>query len=244
MDATTLEALTFAHQRRMQRLSERAEKKIERLWLRFGTPDVSSVEYAQFLGAARQVIVEGRTEAAAAAERFYGAVRNLAGETDPYEWVSRAPLRPGEFAYLSQRLSQAGPVAVQRRILTGLDLGEAVRRSLSAVTGTSGQYVQYASRGSIMQTAASDSRTVEGRYYRIAHAGCCAICGLAASRGAVYRSDKRKYHTYCRCDVAPAFAEARGPVGIGAKAAEMYAEMDGTSFAKFEELWEAGGRGA
>ncbi|MBA3907101.1 MAG: hypothetical protein H0X35_10520 [Pseudonocardiales bacterium] len=240
----TVESLANAHQRAMQRLSEQAEREIERLWRRYGTPNVSSVEYAQFLGASRNVIARSRQRAADAAETFYERVRWLAGETDPYEWVSRAALTPGEGAFLTQRLTEAGPLAVQKRILAGLDLGEAVNRSVSGVAGTSGQYVQYASRGSIMQTAARDSRTVAGRYYRIAHAGCCAICGIAASRGAVYRTDKRRYHTYCRCDVAPAFEGSRGPVGIGAKAAAMYSEMKGSSLAKFEELWEAGGRGA
>jgi hypothetical protein len=240
----TVESLANAHQRAMQRLSEQAERDIERLWLRYGTPDPSSVEYAQFLGSARNVIATARARAAASAERFYAAVRSLAGEMDPYEWISRAALTPGEAAYLTQRLTEAGPVAVQKRLLAGMDLPDAIKGSTSGVSGTSGQYVQYASRGSIMQTAARDPRTVAGRYYRIAHGGCCAICGLAASRGAVYRTDKRRYHTYCRCDVAPAFEGARGPVGIGAKAAAMYADMKGSSFAKFEELWEAGGRGA
>lgn len=241
---TTVETLAEAHQRRIQRLAEQAERRIARLWRRYGSPSVTSVEHAQFLGASRQVIAEQRRRAADLAEQFYGAVRELAGEIEPYEWVSRAAITPGEGAYLTQRLTEGGPVAVQKRLLRGADLAEALKGSTASVTGTSGQYVQYASRGSIMQTAARDPRTVAGRYYRIAHAGCCAICGLAASRGAVYRTDKRKYHTFCRCDVAPAFEGARGPVGIGAKAATMYSEMKGSSFAKFEELWEAGGRGA
>lgn len=240
----TVESLAAAHQRKMQRLAEQAEQRIARLWRRYGSPSPSSVEHAQFLGASRQVIADQRRRAAAAAETFYDRVRVLAGEFEPYEWVSRATLTPGEGAFLTQRLTEGGPLAVQKRLLSGADLREALERSSASVTGTGGQYVQYASRGSIMQTAARDSRTVAGRYYRIAHAGCCAICGLAASRGAVYRTDKRKYHTFCRCDVAPAFEGARGPVGIGAKAASMYADMKGSSLAKFEELWEAGGRGA
>lgn len=241
---SSVETLADRHQKAMQRLAEQAERRIARLWRQYGSPSPTSVEHARFLGASRQVIAEQRRRAADAAESFYDRVRSLAGETDPYEWVSRAAITPGEGAYLTQRLTEGGPLAVQKRLLSGADLADALERSTASVTGTGGQYVQYASRGSIMQTAARDPRTVAGRYYRIAHAGCCAICGLAASRGAVYRTDKRKYHTFCRCDVAPAFEGSRGPVGIGAKAATMYSEMKGSSLAKFEELWEAGGRGA
>lgn len=240
----SLESLVDAHQRAMQRLAERAEREIAKLWRRYGTTDVASVEFSQFLGASRQIILSHRIAAADAAEVYYAAARELAGEIAPYEFVSRAALSASENAYLTQRLAEKGPQAALQRALSGLSPADAVRASKSGVTGISGQYVQYASRGSLMQTAARDPSTVEGRYFRVAHTGCCAICAIAAARGAVYRTDKRKYHTTCRCDVCPAFQGLRGPVGIGAKAAQTFKDMEGSSFAKFEELWEAGGRGA
>lgn len=240
----SLESLVNAHQRAMQRLAERAEREIAKLWLRYGTLDAASVEFAQFMGAARQVILVHRIAAAQRAEVFYATVRDLAGEVEPYEFVNRAYLSPSEMDFMTKRMIEHGTAAAQARVAMGANPADAIRASVNGVRGQSGQYVQYASRGSIMQTAGRDPRTVQGRYFRVAHVGCCSICAIAASRGAVYRTDKRRYHTFCRCDVCPAFQGMRGPVGIGAQAAKTFKDMEGSSFAEFEELWEAGGRGA
>jgi len=233
-----LESLVDQHQRAMERLATRAEREVAKLWRAHGTLDVSSVEYAQFLGGARRIIAGGRLSAADAAEVYYAAVRDLAGEFSAYEFVNAGGLSASENAYLAKRLTEAGPAAAAKRVIKGMGVAEAIAASTSGVTGTAGQYVHYASRSSVMRTAGRDPATVGGRYMRIAHAGCCAICGIAAARGAVYHTDKRQFHTTCRCEVCPAFKGTK-PVGVGAEAAELFESMDSSKFADFEAAWLA-----
>jgi hypothetical protein len=86
--------------------------------------------------------------------------------------------------------------------------GQSSSTVLSLMGGGVQKMVAGAGRATIDTNIARDR--VKVGYARIPQAGCCAFCGLLASRKAVYRSagsagEGKKFHTFCRCVVTPVF---------------------------------------
>lgn len=81
--------------------------------------------------------------------------------------------------------------------------------ALSLLAGFTQRMIANAGRETISaSTAAETTRTY---WQRVPRPGCCAFCGLMASRGAVYRSQdtaESHYHDFCRCVAAPRFPDA------------------------------------
>jgi hypothetical protein len=89
--------------------------------------------------------------------------------------------------------------------------GQSASTVLGLLAGGSQRIVENAGRSTIALNAQNDR--VRVGFARIPRPGCCAFCGLLASRGAVYGSEAsagqvNKYHDFCRCVVAPAFPGA------------------------------------
>jgi hypothetical protein len=110
--------------------------------------------------------------------------------------------------------------------------GQSGSTVLSLMGGGVQKLVAGAGRSTIDTNIARDR--VKVGYARIPQAGCCAFCGLMASRGAVYGSAEtagasKKFHNFCRCVVIPVFAGAENPAytETRSKFLDLYRQTDG-----------------
>jgi len=97
-----------------------------------------------------------------------------------------------------------------------------VFRAMSPRFGQSGSTVFRLLSGSTQRLIAGGARnTIEASsradrvrvgYQRMPAPGCCAFCGMLASRGPIYRSEETassiytRYHDHCRCIAVPVFS--------------------------------------
>lgn len=94
--------------------------------------------------------------------------------------------------------------------------GQSDSTVLSLLAGGSQRMIENASRDTIIGNTVRDP--VRVGYARIPRAGCCAFCGMLASRGAVYRSSESAGGTVGRGVDASVTAGKRGGQGRGLKA--------------------------
>lgn len=110
--------------------------------------------------------------------------------------------------------------------------GQSSSTVLSLMGGGLQKLVAGAGRSTIDTNIARDR--VRVGYARVPQAGCCAFCGLLASRGAVYGSARaagegKKYHNFCRCVAVPVFegGDNSAYTETRAKFLELYRQTDG-----------------
>lgn len=94
--------------------------------------------------------------------------------------------------------------------------GQSNSTVLSLLAGGSQRMIEDSSRDTISGNAVRDSIRVG--YARVPRAGCCAFCGLLASRGAVYRSASSAGGTVGRGVDSSVTAGKRGGQGKGVRA--------------------------
>lgn len=135
------------------------------------------------------------TQVAAA---WYTSLRSNAGVVGVFKPVL-APTPPAEQLDAGVRYSLSPLFRPQEFI--GSDI-------LSLLAGFTQRMIADAGRNTISGSSVADR--VRVGWARIPRLGCCAFCGLLASRGAVYKSAEtagrgNEYHNHCRCVVVPKF---------------------------------------
>lgn len=132
-------------------------------------------------------VLAGRGYSTETAARYYQMFRRLEGVAGAFEIVGPGELSKGAvWELLKAADGQPGGWR-----------GEAVKTVLDG------------GRGLLANTLSTDRKCIG--WQRIAHAKCCAFCGMLASRGVVYRSARtagfgRSYHRGCACSVEPVFS--------------------------------------
>jgi hypothetical protein len=140
----------------------------------------------------------------------------------------------GQFYATSDAAVNAAQISALSRYAVKPLFGQSQSSVLSLLGGGVQKLVAGASRDTIDANVLRDP--VRVGYARIPRPGCCAFCGLLASRGAIYRSSGsaggalgKKYHNFCRCVTTPVF---QGGDNSAVQAtvdefAALYAETDG-----------------
>lgn len=166
-------------------------------WRRFNLDDAVAAQ--RQIRAVLDDIVDGYGYAAGGlAAGWYDELRLQAGVTGTY------------------RASVAtGAVSEQLDALAGWSVGPLygdvdTETALTRLAGGVQRLVTDADRATVLENTRRDPKQV--RWYRAASANACAFCAMAASRGAVYRSEASggfKAHNHCRCFAAPLFPGER-----------------------------------
>ena len=147
---------------------------------------------------------------------YMGAASEVAGQW--YTELRVSAGHRGRFAVVQPAPSQAQLEAGVRYSLSPLFQPDKFIGSdvLSMLAGFSQKMIANSGRDTIADTAFGDP--VRVGYARVPRAGCCAFCGLLASRGAVYRSSASAGGVVGRGVDASETAGKRGGQGKGVKA--------------------------
>jgi hypothetical protein len=137
----------------------------------------------------------------AVAEEAYFAERRAAGATGNVTFV----VPPLDVDKLRRSLLTLGPYAAKHALSGGGQVKDVAAIVFSNTSGSALRDAMKAGRDGVRATTLRDRRAVGWR--RIARAGACKFCRMAADKGAVYREATAYFsaHNHCSCTAAPAF---------------------------------------
>lgn len=152
----------------------------------------------------------------------------------PLEFRPTAP--EADRDQIRRSLYATGLGGITERLEVGTTLQAAVVEATKEVAGASMRHTLNGARDLLASTLERDDRALG--WVRVTREGCCAFCGMLASRGAVFKGDSfdasdprfkdgivpsdHKVHDNCRCFLEPVFSRTAALPG---RAAE------------FEQLW-------
>lgn len=193
-----------AYQDVIDGLSEVAFAQLKRLLQAIDDPnpikfrDALLVAYPElmrpFMSAASEVAAE-----------WYSDLRSATPARLPYIPTS-VPLPPDEQMDATVRYAVTPLFAPEEQQFIGSSI-------LSFLAGASQKYIANQGRDTIVQNSYADP--VRTGWSRIPRAGCCAFCGLMASRGATYRSEQSALFVVGRGVDPSETAGKRGGQGLG-----------------------------
>jgi hypothetical protein len=117
---------------------------------------------------------------------------------------------PADQVFTSLRVT--GPIAIQRLVAGGMSSSEAATQALVLHTGAASRLAMLGGRHTIDQTVDHDHRALG--FARVTSFDPCFFCAMLASRGPVYKTERRaiqrrngrRYHDHCACFAEPVYS--------------------------------------
>lgn len=181
------QTLVESHRQEIADVVAVAQADLAEAWAAMPLDDANATKSAATVVVSDIVATYGELAAGAGAD-WYSEARTEAGVRGSYTPRMEVPVI-------------ARQVATNVGWAVGPLFGEAKPDlALARMAGVTQRLVANADRATILTNARRDPAGV--RWYRGTSAKCCAFCAMAASRGAVYRSEESggfKPHNNCRC---------------------------------------------
>lgn len=200
-------ALTARHREQQLALRALVIRDITRLWPLWSPGRVAT--FGRFADLAVTLIAARHLESAGMAAAYYRAFRaaeGIGGEDTP-----RMPARLTADDVVPS-LRATALAGTMRAVRSGFSPQAASRSGLVQAAGSAGRLTMNGGRDLVLRSVGADRRA-KG-WVRVTAGGACGFCAMAASRGAVFKSDRTASflaHDHCACSAEPVYPGSQVP---------------------------------